>query len=495
MAPMGIAGILMILLSGGMPNELLDYMDTEAYWKAKEVAVSVETMTAELATPAKTGDVEELIKQLGDNDFAKREAAQKELLGMGTEALGKLKEAAKSEDAERSSRAKYIINQLTSGNGEFAVRRLMAIRTLGELKDAKATKTLETLLKSERLFEGEYAARAIAEIKGEAAKDTGPGAKALREDVWLLPKGTRTVAQVRVERGERIKLAEVLAKLPAEMGGEKGEEAGQRLTELVITAAEATGNRRLEAGTLGVSGDVGDESGFAVVVARGKYDRNALVATIKREMDEDAEVQQVEGEEVITLEKGQVELILSKGERVVLVAGPGSEADTMQAVKEMARALRTGRGGIKDEPEMVKLIEGAPEGEIFAVMKVTEAYREADYLSALDTLVLSTKRVQDGMEVKLVARGLDALAVEEQVKEFEKDRQEMLKEMDENEIPPEFQEIMKPFVEFAREVKVEREGSTVTLTGKLKGTTGNVIPLLGMFLFAMPVGHEMHADF
>src|SRR5687768_14697252 len=53
-----------------------------------------------------------LIRQLGDKEFAKREAAQKELDAIGEPARDALKKAAAGDDAEVRERAKKIIESL-----------------------------------------------------------------------------------------------------------------------------------------------------------------------------------------------------------------------------------------------------------------------------------------------------------------------------------------------------------------------------------------------
>jgi hypothetical protein len=106
-APMGVIGILMAMLSVGTPNELLDYMDTAAYWKMKNVAVvSVETMTAELEEVKATGDIDALIKQLGDADFGKREAAQKGV-SLNKAIISLLERAVGTKSVEKKKRVLY----------------------------------------------------------------------------------------------------------------------------------------------------------------------------------------------------------------------------------------------------------------------------------------------------------------------------------------------------------------------------------------------------
>ena len=121
--------LMMLLLSGGA-NELLDFVPTDAYWKAKEVTVSVQTISADL-------------------------------------------ESLKADDTSKAT----------------AVRRLMAIRTLGELKDKSALPALEKLTDSKEMFVADYAKRAIANIEGKPLVIGIPdnSAQMREKDLWMLP--------------------------------------------------------------------------------------------------------------------------------------------------------------------------------------------------------------------------------------------------------------------------------------------------------------------
>src|SRR4051812_1355960 len=112
---MGEASIFLIftmLLGGGSGNELLDIIPTDAYWKAKEVEVTATNILIEL-------------------------------------------NSIKADDTSKAS----------------AVRRLMAIRTLGELKSADAVPSLKSQLESKEMFIAAYAQRALNAIEG---KPTAP---------------------------------------------------------------------------------------------------------------------------------------------------------------------------------------------------------------------------------------------------------------------------------------------------------------------------------
>jgi len=497
--------LMMGMMMGNQPSELADYVDTAAYWQIKGVEVTVETMLKEVIIPEVPKNIDKLIKDLGAKDFKTREAAQEALIAGGSAVLEKLKEAVKSDDPEVSSRAQTIVEKLTVPEGEVGFRRLMAIRTLGELKDKKAVKTLKTALASKRSFEAEYAARAIAMIEGKEYKETKPKMETLREDLWLLPKGCGVVAHAPVERGGKTSLREMLKKMPG-MGMEPGEmeQAIGEAERGIIQLGETVGNLRLDSVTLGLAKDIGDDTGFVVVIARGQYDRAAVLAAIKANGGEEdwnrVDGIDVDGTEVVSLEEGELNLILDRGERFILVGGEVDEDEggalAQLPVREVVNALKSGKGGITTEPNMMKLVKEASQASgMFAVMEVSETYRQLSMLAPFKTLTLTTKTVGEEMELKLAARGEDADATTQAVEEFEEGRKQMLEEI--GEAPAEMMGVMAPFVDMVKGLKVEREGGNATLTAKMKGKLSGTILMMWMMPFMMytsPAAVEMGVD-
>src|SRR5207253_10196799 len=108
---------------GGGANDLLDMVHTDSYWKAKQVTVSVEQLIADATAGAPA-----------NADAATPQAA--------------------------------------------SVRRLMAIRTLGEMKKDEGLATLQSLVDSKEPFVGDYAKSAIASIQGKPIARPGVSAQA-----------------------------------------------------------------------------------------------------------------------------------------------------------------------------------------------------------------------------------------------------------------------------------------------------------------------------
>ena len=90
--------------------------------------------------PARLAKVKALVKQLGDDAFAKREQASKALVAAGVIALPFLREAVKGEDREVVRRARECLKQIGAGPGVEVPAA--AVRLLGWRRPAGAAKVL-----------------------------------------------------------------------------------------------------------------------------------------------------------------------------------------------------------------------------------------------------------------------------------------------------------------------------------------------------------------
>ena len=112
---------------------------------------------------------------------------------MGPAILPLLQPAANSPDAEIQAVAQELVRKFTEHGQERAIRRLMAIRTLGERREQAALPLLHALQDSPVLFVGDYARRALARINGvPCAADLS--AK-LAGNVALMPADAALVGQ------------------------------------------------------------------------------------------------------------------------------------------------------------------------------------------------------------------------------------------------------------------------------------------------------------
>ncbi len=287
------AMMLVLLLFNGGGRDLLDCLSVADYWQAKTVAVNVDNMILELGTvkDVPVGDITGLITDLGSDDYGTREAATKKIRTLGPGVVPQLKERGlTSNEPEAVDRSRKIINSFVRGGKAKEVRRLMAIRALGELKKAQAIPALTALLDSTDSFVAEYAQAAIASIQGKPFVRPTATAQQLKSDLYMLPAGLGAVGQ-RTLDGSQVGLIDLMVDQAGPGMGVPGWpgpnlQAGgglafkprmqAMLSGHVIKLVEKIGNVRLDAVTMGVSKDIGDKAGFVVVIARGTYDPTTL---------------------------------------------------------------------------------------------------------------------------------------------------------------------------------------------------------------------------
>jgi len=473
----GMIELLVVLLSGGgWGNDLLDYLPTNAYWRTKGVEVSAERMAAELA-PGEPAEMGRLVRDLGAADFATREAASKKLRTFGPTAIPALEKAAASDDPEVRTRAREILKGLSGGARAMAVRRLMAIRTLGELKKPQALPTLRALLKSKEPFVADYAQRAIAAIQGKPHQRPQATKEQAWSDVCLLPPKCGIVVQVRMPGAQAVPFEEALRKLiPTLPMGQDTEKLIAEVASGVGSVAERVGNIRLDTLTIGVAENVGDRKGFVVVVARGFYDAKAAKAALKQM---NVAVVDMHGIEALQPDN-EVRLVLLSNDRFVFVAGPSSE---QLPLEEVAAALKAQ----PDKPalgaamlELIKTI--APASSAWAAVTMSDAYRQAPFLAPFDTITAAGKPTEDkALAVTVTAVGKDPEAVKKSVETVRDAINEGLAEIRQE---AERMPFLKPIVEFMESIRIETVGAKATLTARLKGQGAVPMLLMPMFLFS-----------
>ena len=464
--------ILMVLL-GGSAGDLLDYVPSTAFWKSQGLEVTTVKLLGELKT-AEAGDASKLIKQLGATQQADREQAQRKLEAMGPGVLPQLRKAAKSPDAEVAMRIDSLVASLSKKGAARTARRLMAVRTLGERKDRKALPALRKLLKSKAAFEAEYAAAAIAAIEGKPFKRPGVSTKAMASDLWLLPAGCGAVGQFRLTPGKPVSVEEISKKLAPMMPEGGAEEAMAAANEALISLAVQVGNIRLEGVTFGVADDlvaddVGHESGYIVLVARGLYDPAVVRSTLIDRARLKAE--KAGGLELLRIED-EAAFILAGSERLLYLGAPSRDKLPIQ---QMAAALKAGKGKLADNKPMSKLIKSVDRsGPIWAACCVSETYRKSSLLAPFRTVVLTTKQRPKELRFTMSAIGTDAEKVAAAVKEFNghmaEGREELARAAER--MPP-----LKPVADFLGSIKAAAKGADATVTGRL---VGGPKTLLGM---------------
>ncbi len=405
-----IIGLLMFVLGGG-GGDLLDYVPTETYWRDQNVAFTVESLVAELKTPP-PADASAAIADLEAADPKVRQAAADKILKLGPGAIAQVHEAETSPSAEIAPRAHSLMPQLTAMRTRFGVRRLMAIRALGELKNPQAVVALQPFLESKVRFESDYATRAIAAINGSptTAPTSAPAilpatapavAAATSRDVWLLPAACRAVGQISPRGRRPVALRRDAPRLLVR-SNQDPQVVIHDMATMALSVAEQIGNVRLATLTVGISGHISDKTGFAVAIASGDYDAQAVIAVARA-----AKIpsRTVNGMDVFQPD-GETAFFLTDDHQLVLLASPGGE---QYPLEEMIAAVRKKEGGLRAVPEMSKLIESIDTSQpVWAVTQVTDSYRSAPLLRWLDSVTMVGKPTADGLRLTAHGEAKDA---------------------------------------------------------------------------------------
>jgi hypothetical protein len=466
--------LILCLLNGG-GNDLLDYLPTEPFWKEKQVAVSVERMVKELAEHAGE-DVKPLIEDLGSPDAETRDKAAlriREIGGAGS--IAPLAEAAESPDAEVRRRARTLLRQIGGDQIERGVRRLMAIRTLGEIGKPEAVPALKPLLESKELFVADYARVAIDTIEGRQPSAARLAAPSLADDVWLLPDECQTVGQLVPRRAGALGFAEFMAAVQDDEEAKRDESAAM-VTRLVLSLAEKIGNVRIDAATFGISGTLvrvkgqRDGAGYLAIVVRGKYHADWLRSLAKSEK---VPVEDVGGVEVFQPD-GESAWLMPSDELFVYVASD----DAVDApAKALAAAVKSGKpgsaSGASDEAT-AKLMAGVDTKQVlWAVSRVTEPQKALPVAAAFDTMNLVGTREGRTLTLKLAARGSDPKEVEAAVARVNKHAKESAEFLEGMQVAS----VIRMAVELLKSMHAEADGTSATLTAKLNTTPAAILSL------------------
>jgi hypothetical protein len=406
MMMMGIFVAATLMFAGGsaqMPNELLGMLPTDAYWKHEGIDPTSENLLALLEEPAEPENVDALLKQLGDESFRKRKAAQEKLIQAGPAILPKVRPLTKHSDPEVAARARDIIDSLTAGAARSRVRRLMAIRTLGDRRQAAARDALRKLQAGKEPFVAEYARRALAQIDGKAYKRPGLPEGVAAADVARLPEGLGLIAQLDLTGGNRvIGLAEMIKGL--DEGLANNEMALDRTVGELAGVLHEIGNLRIDLVTLGVSEEVDSDTGFAVIYFRGLYDPDLLIEALKRSNAE-AKLRDISGKRILEVD-GESQLWAASRNLLVLIAGAKpDQIPTEEVIKLVEGKAKASRG-----KKLAALLDDCDSDQPFwVVARMSESYRKGgEFLASVESLMLVAGPVEKGTRITLTGSAQDA---------------------------------------------------------------------------------------
>lgn len=468
--------LLLAFLAGGGGSDLVDYISPQQYWADKQVRVTVEAMANELKPVAKA-DVSKLLDDLASPDAQAREDAANKIAAVGMGALDQLRQASESPIPQVAASARGLINRIESANRAPALRKLMAIRELGELKDKQAIPALRPLLESRERFVADYAAEAIDRIDGKPFHRSHPAD--LRQDVYLLPEGCRAVVQVMGPPGGPVNVADEIKRMPA-MPGTDPAAMTQGIQSMLVSAVEQAGNFRLDGLSAGVAGDVGPNSGYVVVVARGTYDSRGVAEWLHKQQ---VPSNHVGGVEIFQPPGAEMLVCFPDDHHAALIGSPQGAA---LPTEEVVAAIKAGQGKLKNVAEMKQLIDAAPANQpIWGVARITPAYAQAPVFAPFDSIDLGSKRVNGQIALTVTAKGKNAdkahdaaVMVENGAAQAAAEARQMVQ----------FMPSLKPVADAMANVKCQSQGGNATLTATMPGMQS------GLFLLPMMTVGNVHAE-
>jgi hypothetical protein len=352
----------------------------------------------------------------------------------------------------------------------------MAIRTLGEMKQADSVPMLQSLLDSKEPFVADYAKTAIAAIQGKPIARPGASAESRMTDVWLLPAQSDLVAQA-ATAGKPLAGGDIFGEVPLPPGANKAEMLEQ-MTAQFLPVVERVGNVRLQAITLGLYASAPNQPGYAVIVARGQYDAKSAAAMLAQQQ---VPTTAIDGMDVFQPEKS-VAVILPSDTRAVLVIADNNGTLPLEAV---VAAIKKDAGDLRDNADIAKLIAAVDTTQpIWAVAKMTDGLRQAlPPVAAFDTGILVVSQKDDVLSFSLKAEGADAEKVKAAVEEANSHLQEAITECRKavQNFPA-----AKPILDALESVKLDVDGGKASATGSLKGPMSLPMMLFGIRAQAQP---------
>jgi hypothetical protein len=400
--------IFTLLLGGGQGNDLLSLIPTDAYWKSKDVEVNVANIMLEL-------------------------------------------NSLKPDDTSKAT----------------AVRRLMAIRTLGELKSPDAMSTLKAQLDSKEMFVADYAQRAIDAIEGKApgpvsAPTSGVPPDQMKTDLYMLPEHCGAVGQVRFFPGKPMQLPKAKEGEENAAGGD-ARSGAEQIANSLIYVAEMTGNIRVDGVTLGVSDEIGPQSGFIVLYIRGHWDADAVKGAIQPQLSQTRTAGELEFMTPPAQMGGGIAVAMPSNDLFVLTSGPNGNS---MPLDDIGAAVKSGKGKFENSTDLIKAIESVdPKQPLWAAMIVSDNYRQAPQLAAFDSMTMVAKPTEDGMKYEARAAGKDADAVKSAVDQFttliNDARGELTQQATQT---PSAQ----PLADFLNSIELKADGTNATATGVIK---------------------------
>jgi len=369
------------------------------------------------------------------------------------------------------------------------LRRIMAIRTLGERREADAADLLRDAADSDDPAAAREARAALARVTGRPPASEWPDiTAALRDDLALIPAGAAAVGGLRFvpAAAQPFDLDAALPDIAAFILGDDGrplspEHLRQGLALQLSSVIERVGDVRLDAVTIGVSGDLTADRMWAVAVIRGRWQRDRWLAMLRFL---GRPVEAVDGVPVLRVDD-RVSVALTSDERLVAVYAPSGETAAVAAV---LKALAGGGPGPAGRPVFEDVDPAAP---VWARVTTTESYRDVILFTNIRRASVRSELTPprgDGppqIDVQIDITGDDAVELEMDAGFVRSTVRSALAEVRRRRSAGGLTEGASIEALFAS-IKVEQDDARVRVTGTWPGGTG--------LLFAAPAATALQAS-
>jgi hypothetical protein len=460
--------VLLALLAGNKPGaDALDCVPTEMYWSMHATTPTVEILKGSLelngALPA-TADQD--IRDLASDSYQTRVRARQHLEAMGPAVAEKLKPLMHGSDPDVAEAATELVEKLSGTVHGMEVRRLMAIRTLGEKKEASALPLLKPLMDSKEPFVAEYAARATAAIEGKPFEWVSHQ-KELAGDVQFAPKSAGIVGQVGMLGLDPLSVEQIAVdtegfaqhwmgpQTPVNAVTNSAHDAAERA---LVGFFDRIGDFRVDGATLVVTGD----GQWMEVMVHGAYSAANVEAAIPG-----VKAEKVQGMDVMRLDT-MTAMVLPGDDRLAVVA---AMVPNTSAVEEAVAALKDPEhAGLAGNAALAGAVKGADtSGPAWAACVVTDTLRGMPVFGGFETVTLTSKRGAGGaIEFTIQGKGSDEAKATAAVDMLNQGVGSLTTDLT-GAINRETWEApgLTPVAETIKSMQAKAEGGSATLTGQL----------------------------
>ncbi len=287
--------LLFLTAFGGAGNQTLDFVDSATYWKIAGIEMAPASLVPLIADEERPAPdhaaLEALVADLKSPDFITRQKAVAALAKAGPDARPVLEKARTSDDPEVATTATQILSKLGRDTSDSRIHRLMAIRTLGELKAPEAAPHLEKLTSSPEPFIADYASSALAAIRGEIYSPAKPDPLAFQKDLEIAFPSLAAVLHTKsAPRHAGVTIRSMIDQTMPLVGGFAGgggpgipdtEEILREMTGQIVEVLHSIGNVRLDSASVFIPSDVTPEGGGFIIALRGLYDHKRSLAYVR----------------------------------------------------------------------------------------------------------------------------------------------------------------------------------------------------------------------